>query len=612
MILDSRRLYFSRCDNNADNDYMPPEPLPKGNFTRLFGLLLLAACLSGVSQAQPAEGKPLKVSINGLEGRSLDNVRLYLGIWKMNDAPVANPVRLRFFHNRAEEEIRRALQPFGLYRPVIESDLKETPTVWEAHYTVSPGDPVRITELEVQIEGDGRDDPVYQRLLDSLPLAQGQVLEHPRYQDIKAALQNIAAERGYFDARLKVSRAVVNMQSYQAMITIHFDTGPRYSLGQVSFQQDALDPKFLDRYRDFQPGDPYEVDKLLSLQSDLINSEYFDQVEVQASPDRAEDLTLPVEVLLEPRKPRKYIAGIGYGTDTGVRGRLGVEGRYVNRQGHRYRIDLLASQIKYGLAGEYTIPGADPRTDRFGIRLSHTEEDSDTKTAATTILGFTKQSQLGPWLQVLSLDYLYETFEFSGEEQTTTLLIPGAEWSRVDAKDRLYARDGSRLSLGIKGAYEGLLSDVTFTQGTVNGKWIKSIGADGRFIARGQFGATLISGGFDKLPASLRFFAGGDRSVRGYSLDSIGPRDADDEVVGAKYLTVGSVEYDHSVRENWSVAAFVDAGDAFDDEAPDLKFGAGLGVRWLSPVGPVRVDLAHGFNEPGDAIRLHLTIGPDL
>ena len=124
---------------------------------------------------------------------------------------------------------------------------------------------------------------------------------------------------------------------------------------------------------------------------------------------------------------------------------------------------------------------------------------------------------------------------------------------------------------------------------------------------------TAISENIEQLPTSLRFFAGGDASVRGYAYNSIGPTDEEGVVIGGKNLLVGSLEYEHRVWDGWSLAAFVDSGDAFDGASPELKTGAGVGLRWRSPVGPVRIDLASGLDRPpGDAFRFSFSIGPEL
>lgn len=572
--------------------------------------LFVVYVITAVGPIHAQNDAKLTVRIQGLEEKLQENVEAYLSIKKLADQPVTNEARMRWLHDKAKEEIRRALQPFGYYRPQIEADLKQTAQGWEAIYRVEPGPPIRIAKVDVEVLGDGADDPAFQRILDKIPLEKGDILRHPRYREIKQAFQNVATERGYFDARFKVSEIRVDLEAYEARIALHYATGKRYRFGDITFHQDVLSPKFLYRYLAFESGDPYRVSSLLSLQSALVDSEYFSRVEVSAAPDKAKDHIIPVNIYLEPRKKRKFTVGAGFGTDTGLRGKVGFERRRANRWGHSYRLNALASQIKLGLSGEYLIPGENPRTDQYVVHSSYIEENSESIDSKTAIVGVSRQRQEGLWLKNLSLDFQRETFSFDSDERTSILLMPSLVWTRVDAENRLDIGKGSRISLELRGAYEGLLSDVSFIQAAARSKWIQPLGENGRLLLRGDLGTSLISD-FDELPATVRFFAGGDRSVRGFELDEIGSRNEEGDVIGGRHLMVGSVEYEYLIKENWGIAAFVDSGTAFD-ETPDFKTGVGAGVRWHSPVGPVRVDLASGLEEPGELIRLHVTIGPDL
>jgi translocation and assembly module TamA len=291
-----------------------------------------------------------------------------------------------------------------------------------------------------------------------------------------------------------------------------------------------------------------------------------------------------------------------------------LERRWVNRRGHQFEAQALISQIRYGLGTAYTIPGADPRNDAYVLRARIDAEDSNRKDSITGVLGFSRRFQRGQWSHLLSLDYQWERFTAgSAQRRSTHLLIPSARSTWVNVDDRLQVRHGQSLTLELRGASEQLLSAINFAQGSVNGKWIHSFSDNQRLLLRAQAGSTLIDDDdFPKLPTSLRFYAGGDNSVRGYGLDSIGPRDTQGQVIGGRHLLVASIEVDHRFRDNWRVAAFVDVGDAFDNKAPDLRTGAGLGLRWQSPVGPVKVDLGHGFDEPGDDFRIHFSLGPEL
>jgi translocation and assembly module TamA len=617
---------FSDCPARSvwfDNRPVTPTLTLFDSRWRIFLNWLLLCSLwlmSGSLLAQDAVPEPpansngkLTVLIDGLEEPLRGNALAMMDINRFADQTAPDEIRLNWLHANADPEIRQALEPFGYYEPTIESSLEQTANGWKAHYRVQPGRPLPIAEVDVRILGEGAQDPVFQKLLDHLPLAKGQTLDQPRYEQLKASLESLATERGYFDAQF-VERVIrVDLQAYAAAIRLHYDTGPRYRFGDITFKQHILSPKFLNRYPRFKPGDPYDVRELLKLQGDLNNSAYFSQVEVNASPDAATDTT-PVEVELEPNRKHRYSAGLGYGTDTGARGKLKVERRWINRHGHHYNAELQFSQIKALIGVKYLIPGEDPTTDEYAITAGYIQHNYNQQDYETWTLGGGWRMQDGKWVKNYSLNFQYEQFQTGSEPRANSLLlIPGLNWTWVDADDRVYPKRGLLFGFGLRGATTALLSDINFLQGTLNLKAVYALNDDNRFIARGDFGATVMTDDFADLPTSLRFFTGGDASVRGYAYNSIGPVDKDDVVTGGKNLLVGSLEYERRVWGDWSVAAFIDSGDAFDGATPNLKTGAGLGVRWRSPVGPVRVDFASGLDRPpGDAFRFSLSIGPDL
>jgi translocation and assembly module TamA len=181
-------------------------------------------------------------------------------------------------------------------------------------------------------------------------------------------------------------------------------------------------------------------------------------------------------------------------------------------------------------------------------------------------------------------------------------------------------RHGYSLNLLARAAKKDLLSDTDFFQLRADAKWIHALGERQRLILRGTAGTSWV-GDFDALPPDLRFFAGGDRSIRGYGYQAIGPRrevvnrngEIKQQVVGGEQLLVGSAEIEHYFKPKWGVAAFVDAGDAFSDTDFKLKVGAGVGLRWRSPLGMVRVDVGVPLRDRhANGVQLHLVIGPDL
>ncbi len=386
-----------------------------------------------------------------------------------------------------------------------------------------------------------------------------------------------------------------------------YDTGRRYRFGPVTWPDTPLAPAFLRRYLTFQPGDPYDSNALLDMQNHLINSGYFQQVEVAAPANRAVDYQTPVDVNLEMRDPNRYAVGIGYGTDTGPRGTLGYERRWLNPWGHQFNAQLLASQIKSQAKADYRIPGRNPAVDTFILRGDLEREYSAVIDSASAAAGVAWERKFGLWQGGVSLDYRVDTYNLT-ERQTSYLLIPGLNLVRVDADDPVNISHGTRLDLQLRGAYEPLLSSTSFLQALASGKAVYSLNARNRLIGHAQAGDTWVSD-FTGLPPALRFFAGGDNSVRGYGLDRIAPRE-DGRIVGGKRLLVGSLEYEYRLGGNWGVAAFVDSGDAFDN-SPQFKTGVGLGLRWFTPVGPLRVDFAHGL-QSNDLLHFYLMFGPEL
>ncbi|MFO1420765.1 MAG: autotransporter assembly complex family protein [Candidatus Competibacteraceae bacterium] len=596
---------------------------PRSRLPRAWLLLCVLACCAGSPHAretaapivatETSEHGTLAVTVEGVDGPLRDNVLAHLELNRFAGQAAPDEARLRWLHGNAEREIRDALQPFGYYEPTIESSLDRTPSGWEARYQIQPGRPLRIATLDVQILGEGRQDPAFQQALANMPLAQGQVLDQSRYEQFKQVLETLATERGYFNARFTEHAIQVNLQDYEAAIHLHYDTGQRYRFGNITFKQDILSPKLLNRYPRFKPGDPYNANDLLKLQGDLSGAPYFSQVQVNAPPDAATN-TAPVDVELEPNMQRKYSAGLGYGTDTGARGRLRVEQRWVNRQGHHYEAEIQLSQIKSLVGFKYMIPGQDPTTDEYALTAGYIDQNYNDQDYQLTTLGASWQRQDGKWLKNYNLSLQYEESSTGGDPPGfSLLLIPGLNWTWVDADDRLFPTRGLLFGFELRGASTALLSDLDFVQGVLHLRGVYALNDTSRFIARGDVGTTAIGQDFQQLPTSLRFFTGGDTSVRGYAFNSIGPTDAEGKVIGGQNLLVASIEYEHRVWDGWSVAAFVDSGDAFDGATPSMKTGVGLGLRWRSPVGPVRIDFASGLDRPpGDTFRFSFSIGPDL
>lgn len=554
-----------------------------------------------------AQSSNVAVDIVGLSAELRRNVEQLLSLTRQNAPTALSEDRIRALHERAPGEIRRALEPFGHYRPQIDSELVRDGDRWVARYVVDAGPAMRVEDVEIIVEGDGADDTAFQELMGAPPLREGEVLRHQDYERTRNTLQSLAAERGYFDARLLRHELRIDLKAYSASAALHIDTGPRYRFGEITFQQDYFDPEFLARYSSIEPGQPYSNDEMLRLQAALSDAAYFERVEVRPRQDLVNDRRVPIDVVLQLRPPNRYTFGVGYGTDTGARGTVGWEKRPFNRNGHRLATEIDVSQIRSAATASYTIPVLDPRTDRLALQASLARQHTLTSLSELATLGTSLHRARGDWRETLSLNYQREQFVTGDDSGQTVLLIPGVSWVHTHADTVSRPVHGRRVQLDVRGATDTLVSDISFWQTRLNGRFIVPVASVGRFAARADLGYTETAQ-FSRLPPSLRFYAGGAESVRGYRYQSIGPVDDDGDVTGGRYLTVGNVEYEHFLTPSWGVAAFYDIGRAFNDGSEPYRKGAGIGARWRLPIGMVRLDVARALSLEDRPFRVHFSI----
>ena len=571
-------------------------------------LLLLACFYSDVLFAQVNVG----IEVRGVSAELETNVRLFLSIEQQKNHPLLSEGRLRRLHKSAPKQISKALQPYGYYRPVIKTELNQTSAdQWQAIYSIDPGPALPIAEFNFITSELIKTDPEFQALIQDFLLRKGDAFDHVKYDDIKSSLVRLAGERGYFDAHFVEHRVEIDLDVYEARITLHYDAGPRYLFGDVLLEQDVLAPDLLQRYIPFKRGDPYDLNALIDLQHALNDSDYFHSVEVSPGVAQVDSEEVPVDVKLTPRKRHRYTFGLGYGTDTGARTKFGWEIPRLNRDGHRVNTEAKVSEIGYSLGVYYRVPVLNPRTDQLVYSAGVVNEETDTSDSTVHTVGASLNRSLGTWRQSIALNYQQEKFIVADDQGDSSLFIPSINWSRTWGSNFIYTIDGLRFDIGLRGAHEKLISDTNFFQMQGGIKAISSLGRHDRIILRGRLGSTWTET-FHELPSSVRFFAGGSQSVRGYAYQSLGPVDASGKVVGGKHLMIGSIEFEHSFENKWGVAVFYDGGNAIDNMADDLERGAGFGLRWPSPIGPVRIDLASAVSQEGQPWRLHITIGPDL
>jgi translocation and assembly module TamA len=443
-------------------------------------------------------------------------------------------------------------------------------------------------------------------------------LNEGAYDALKEQMLLVAEGSGYREARLTTRRLDVDLKAHEAFIGLVLDTGPRYSFGDVEIQQEAIRPDLMHRFLRFREGEPYSATQLLYTQFALDDSLYFSTVEVDAGDPDPATRTIPVSIRAEKSRPTFSIGG-GYATDTGVRGTFGWTDSRVNDRGHRFRVEVKASPRTRQVDSRYDIPIGDPALERFSIEGQNTyDEPSDIKTSTTTLTPSVTRAH-GRWQTVTSLAATRTTTDEGADKSTSNLLVPGYVIASVP-KDYLGEVLFSRTFYAeLLGSHTALGSDSNFLRLNMQSEHTFDLDFAWHLLLRGQAGAAFVNRIGD-LPGIYRFFAGGDRSVRGFAYNSLSPKelvtkkDGSTELqgVGGRYLLTGSTEIVRDLPRNWAAAAFFDFGNAFNNVHDKLESAVGVGVRYRLTGVSIGVDVARPLSTPDHKLRLHLNITPKL
>ncbi|MBV8042665.1 autotransporter assembly complex protein TamA [Pluralibacter sp.] len=554
----------------------------------------------------------VRLQVEGLSGELEKNVRAQLSTIQSDEVTPD-----RRFRARVDDAIREGLKALGYYEPTIDFELKPPPEKGRQVLVVrvTPGIPIKIGGTDVILRGGARNDRDYLTLLKQRP-AIGTVLNQGDYDHFKSELSGISLRKGYFDSEFKKSQLGISLDRHQAFWDIDYDSGQRYRFGDVTFEGSQIQDQYLQNLVPFKEGDYYTSADLAELNRRLSATGWFNSVVVAPVFDKARDSkVLPLHGVVSPRTENTIETGVGYSTDVGPRVKASWKKPWMNSYGHSLSTDISLSGpeqlfdftykmplLKNPLEQYYLVQGGFKRTN-----LNDTKSDS-------TTLGVSRYWDLSSgWQRAINLRWSLDHFTQAQVTNTTMLLYPGVMVSRTRSRGGLMPNwgDSQRYSVDYSSTAWG--SDVDFIVAQAQNTWIRTLYDKHRFVIRGNLG-WIETNDFDKVPPDLRFFAGGDRSIRGYSYKSISPKDSSGKLTGASKLATGSLEYQYNVTGKWWGAVFVDSGEAVDDfRDHDFKTGAGVGVRWASPIGPVKFDIAAPVGDKEvHGLQFYIGLGPEL
>lgn len=548
-----------------------------------------------------------QLELKGASGPLAENIQVYL-----DRLPDPSNLGSRRFQNQVLQEVKTAARAMGYYRIEVSTELQEKGKKSRLLIQVKPGEAARYKEVQVTVRGEAKNDADFAALIKQHAPKVNHRVHHGRYEELKKQLTSLAIRKGYFQARLTQQELAVAPGLGQGFLRLTFDSGQRFSFGDVQFSGSQIRTERLQALLPFRLGDPYLASSLGELHQKLAESGWFSSIEVDVDDPKDPAQPLQVRVALSPQIRNTVETGVGYSTDLGPRLKLNWNKPWLNDKGHSLSSKMSLSGPEQSIEAGYKLPQQNVSDDYYLVSTGIKNTNLEDTNSAEYNLALERHWLLdNGWYRVASVRWLYEDYTQGSDSGSANLIMPGLGFNRA------YDSGGSMPEQAYRYLVNAELSDPTwgsderFVRLRARAGWIGSFSDDQRWLVKLDAGTILMKSA-TALPPSLRFFAGGDNSIRGYSYKSISPVAEDGTLTGARYLATAALEYQHRVSGNWWLASFFDAGSAWNDQR-DLYRGAGFGVRWASPVGPVRLDFAWGLDLPtGREFQLHFALGPEL
>jgi translocation and assembly module TamA len=490
--------------------------------------------------------------------------------------------------------LENALRAGGYYAGKASARIEQDEAGGEPRvvFAIIPGPRFRISDYRIVYEDDredGRPRSLAEAGIAVSGAADGAALEKTQQQMLRALW-----EQSFPAARIVGRRAEADIEAGTAVAVFVFESGPRARFGDLVIRGDiATETRHLEKLKTWEAGEPYERSKLVAYRDRLSKTGLFRTVDVTpGAPD--ETGAAPVIVSLEERKRRTIGGGLSYSTAEGPGGRLFFEYRNLFHRGERSRIELAGSALEQSLALNFDKPlPAFPGSAFAAFKLQNETTDAfDARTIAVS--GGVARQWFDDRFETrggLALETSKVETDLTEERNYFVSAPMSATWNSED--NLLNPAKGVRATWSVT-PYTGTDS-FTLSELTARTRFI--FGPDERLTAafRGRLGATFGSSLVD-LPSNKRYFSGGGGSIRGYDFQAVGPLNPEGQPIGGRSVVEAAFEARVRVSRNIQIAGFADAGSVGSENLPDFGgdyfVGAGAGVRYLTPIGPIRFDVA--------------------
>ncbi|NIZ07070.1 outer membrane protein assembly factor [Pseudoalteromonas sp. MEBiC 03485] len=574
-------------------------------YTRHLYFVFLLFCSSYSQYSIGTEGIIKDYKIQGISGELEGNVELYI-------KQLVDEKNSKALKRHAKSQVEMSLKALGYYKPTIKISFDNAEQLLIVN--VERGPVTRVADIKVTITGSGKDDAEFMSVVNSIKIKQGDFLNHGKYEAARKRIESQLLELGYFDAKWHEHKLAVSLKNNNARVIFNVDTGPRYQFGDITIGSETPAEKYIRSLAEFKQGQPYKATEISDYNLALSSTPYFASVRVYADIAKRKNNQVPINVDVLHKPANSFEVGGGYSTDLGPKVRFKWTKPWITEDGHYLESNLNVSERQQDISLGYTVPVDDPNDDLWRFSLGYKLEDELTNDLYSRI--FTGQLQRqwltdDDWVRTAFLRRDYETYRIGDEEQSAKMLMPGISYAKKDTEGGTTPYKGYQWMMSAEFGLKDMMSSTNILRLQLQNAWLTTFADRHMLFLRANLGAMLVDN-INEVPLSLRFYAGGDQSVRGFAYESISPEDEKGRLIGGKYLMSGTVEYNYQFAEHWRAALFVDSGTATNDFTDRVEVGAGFGFRYLTPVGPVRIDHAWGLTKESKSTRLSITIGPEI
>lgn len=608
----------SQATRAAGGTRRRPSP---ATFGRLLVLILGLAWWLGPARPGLAQDETVPYAVEfpaALPSDVLDLLRSASETESLQDRPPASLYLLRRRAAGDRDRLKEALAARGWFASDVSFEVVEDASPVRVVFAVTPGPRYALKDVSVRYP-DGTDAPRPDAEALGLKIGEPSLAEEIR--DGASRLLDFLAERGRPFPRAQEPRLVADHADRSVSVEYAVDPGPSAVFGETTFEgAPNVEKDFLRHKEPWRPGDPYKRSLLDEFQSRLLAANLFSLVRVEAAPRLEDGSRLPIRVELAERPAKTVSGGLFYRSDEGPGALAAWEHRNLQGAGERLELSAQASSLSKGLGAVYTKPEFLDQANslRLSGRLARdtTEAYDSSGLVASAVIDrrLTDKLTVGAGLGLDAADIREE----DDNEETTYLLfsIPAhIDWNNKN--DLLNPTAGQTASLNVTPYWDLTQGDNGFVKGLFTGTTYFQLLTSPSVVwaARGAYG---VIGGSTRaaIPADKRFYAGGGGSVRGYPYQTVGPLDDDDKPLGGRSLLELSNELRYRITQTIGAVAFLDGGAAYAEQFPDLDktflWGAGLGLRYHAPFGPLRLDVAVPLDKrPGvdDDFQIYVSIG---